>query len=353
MTKVRPDEDTELRIGATMGLPAVLKGLGVDPATILAEAGFDIALFDNPENMISFRERGRMLAHCVARTGCQHLGLLVGQHAGLHSLGMTGLLAKYSPDVGTALRNLTNFMHLHVRGAVTSLTVDGSSAMVSYLVSQSHTQANDQVGDGSVAATFNILRSLCGPLWRPSKVLFAHRQPEDVTPFQRLFHAPLEFDAGQNAVIFPVNWLNHSLAQTDPEVLGMLRQQVEALEDRYGNDFPGKVRRVLQAAVMTGQANADHIATMFSMHNRTLRRHLQKFGTNFEELLEEIRYQTARQMLEDSRMTVSQIASALGYSDASSFTRAFRRWSGFTPARWRKARQAKVEHPDYRVGSNS
>jgi len=353
MTKVRPDEDTELRIGATMGLPAVLKDLGVEPATVLAEAGFDIALFDSPENMLSFRERGRMLAHCVARTRCQHLGLLVGQHAGLHSLGMMGLLAKYSPDVGTALRNLTTFMHLHVRGAVTNLTVDSSSAMVSYLVSQSRAKANDQVSDGAIAAIFNILRSLCGPLWRPSKVLFAHHQPEDATPFQRFFHAPLEFDAGQNAVVFPVNWLNHSLVQSDPEVLDLLQQQVEALEDRYGNDFPGKVRRVLRAAVMTGQPNVDHIAMMFSMHSRTLRRHLQKFGTNFEELLEDIRYETARQMLEDSRMTVSQIALALGYSDASSFTRAFRRWSGFTPARWRKARQAKVERRDFRIGSNS
>ena len=346
MTRARPDEDTELRIGATMALPDVLRGLGVDPAMVLAEAGFDLALFNSPENMISFQERGRLMAHCVTRTGCQHLGLLVGQQSGLHSLGMTGLLAKYSPDVGTALRNLTNFMHLHVRGAVTNLTVDGTSAVVSYLVSQSDSQANDQIGDGAVAATFNILRSLCGPLWRPSQVVFAHRQPEDIAPFQRYFQAPLVFDAVQNAVVFPVHWLNHSLDQNDPEVLGMLRQQVEALEDKYGKDFPGKVRRVLRAAVMTRQANAGHISAMFSMHSRTLRRHLQKFDTNFEELLDEIHYETARQMLEDSRMTVSQIASALNYTDASSFTRAFGRWSGLTPARWRTARQAKGHRPD-------
>ena len=346
MARERTDEDTELRIGATMGLPDVLQGLGVDPAKMFAEAGFDLALFDSPENMISFRERGRLMAFCVARTGCQHLGLLVGQRAGLHSLGMTGLLAKYSPDVETALRNLTNFMHLHVRGAVTSLTIEEKSARVSYLVSQPRALANDQVGDGAVAATFNIIRSLCGALWRPSQVMFAHRQPQDIVPFQRFFQAPLVFDAEQNAVVFPVSWLNRSLPQTDPELLGMLRQQVEALEHRYGDDFPGKVRRVLRLAIMTKQANEEHIATMFSMHSRTLRRHLQEFDTNFDELLDEIRYETARQMLEDTRMTVTQVALALNYANASSFTRAFGRWSGLTPARWRTARQVKVHRQD-------
>jgi AraC-like DNA-binding protein len=336
-----PEKDTELRIGATIAVPDVLRSLGADPAEVLAEAGFDLALFDRPDNLISFSERGRLLAHCVSKTGCQHFGLLVGQQAGLHSLGLTGLLVKYSPDVAKALRNLSASFHLHVRGASTSLVLDGDSAMLCYSITQVGTQANDQVGDGAVAAICNIMHSLCGPEWRPSRVLFAHRKPENIAPFRRIFAAPLIFDAEQNAVVFAADWLKRPLPQSDPEVLGMLQREIGALGDEYHESFPDAVRRVLSAAVFTGQAHEDRIAELFAMHVRTLRRRLQKFETSFEELLEEARYSAAQRLLQETEIPVSKIASTLGYSEASSFTRAFRRWSGLTPSQWRAEHVAR------------
>jgi AraC-like DNA-binding protein len=74
------------------------------------------------------------------------------------------------------------------------------------------------------------------------------------------------------------------------------------------------------------------------MHSRTLSRRLSAFSTNFQALVDEGRFEIARQMLEDSAMEVSQIAASLDYADASAFTRAFRRWSGTTPALWRAKR---------------
>jgi len=71
------------------------------------------------------------------------------------------------------------------------------------------------------------------------------------------------------------------------------------------------------------------------MHRCTLSRHLKELGTSFQNLLDEVRFEIARQLLEDSRMEIIQIAALLGYSNASAFTRAFRRWSSTTPAEWR------------------
>jgi len=80
------------------------------------------------------------------------------------------------------------------------------------------------------------------------------------------------------------------------------------------------------------------VAALFSMHSRTLNRPLSAFGPSFRELVDESRFEIARQMLESSSLGVSRIADMLGYADASAFTRAFRRWSGTTPARWRADR---------------
>jgi AraC-like DNA-binding protein len=335
-----------LRIGATLALPAVLRSLGADPAEILAEAGYDMALFDDPDNEVSYAARGRLLAHCVARTGCQHLGLLVGQLGGLHSLGLMGLLVKYSADAGTALRSLVRYSHLHVRGASTVLTVVGDSAMLSYEIHQPQAEATDQVGDGALAVLFNVMRELCGPEWKPTDVRFAHRKPQDVEPFRRFFRVPLRFDAEQNALMFSASWLNHRSPNNEPEVRRLLQRQVDALEVRHGDDFPEQVRSVLRTALVTGHAKAEHVAALFSVHSRTLNRRLNAFGTGFRELADEGRFEIARQMLLDSAMEVSQIAALLDYADASAFTRAFRRWSGTTPAFWRATRghRAKSSH---------
>lgn len=335
--KRRPAEPT-LRIGATLPLPAVLRSLGADPAEILAEAGFDLTLFDDPDNEVSYAARGRLLAHCVARTGCPHLGLLVGQRGGLHSLGLVGLLVKYSADTGTALRSLVRYSHLHVRGASTALSEVGHSAILSYEIHQPHAEATDQVGDGAIAVLFNVMRTLCGPEWKPTEVRFAHRRPDDVAPFRQFFHAPLRFDAEQNALLFSAEWLNHRLPNAEPEVRRLLQKQVDALEVRHGDDFPEQVRSVLRTALVTGHAKAENVAALFSVHSRTLNRRLNAFGTGFRELADEGRFEIARQMLLNSAMEVNQIAALLDYADASAFTRAFRRWSGTTPAVWRATR---------------
>ncbi len=201
-----------------MAIPAVLRSLGADPAALLAEAGLDPHLFDEPDNLMSLAARGRLFAHCVSRTGCRHFGLLVGQAADLHSLGLVGLLAKFSPDVATALRSLTRHFHLHMQGAATTLEIQGASALLCYEINQPRVEAVDQQTDGAVAVMLNIMRGLCGAQWKPAEVWFQHRRPADVRPFSRFFGVTPRFDAERNALVFPAIWLSRRLADTDPRV---------------------------------------------------------------------------------------------------------------------------------------
>jgi len=334
-------ERASARIGATMAIPEVLRDFGVDPDVVLDEIGADPSLFDDPENRISYAARGRLFSRCVARTGCLHFGLLIGQRTDLQGFGLIGLLARCCPDVGTALRSFVRFFHLHVRGAVVTLATDGDRAALSYSIYQSQAESVDQLGDGAVAIMLNIMRSLCGPDWKPDWVMFAHRKPEDIGPYRRCFDAPLHFNAEQNALVFPARWLGCSLSASDPELRRLLQKQIDDLESRHGDDLAGQVRGVLRTAVLAGQANADRIAALFSMHSRTLNRRLNVLGTNFQELVDECRYEVSRQLLALSDLDVAQVADALDYADASAFTRAFRRWSGDTPARWRTQSRAR------------
>jgi len=327
--------DPMLRIGGTIGLPATLQSLGANPAQLLAEVGLDLSLFDSPDNLVSYSARGRLVEHCVARTGCEHLGLLVGQRSSLQSLGLVGSLVKYSPDLGTALRSLVRFFYHHTRGAKVTLAVDGQLAYFGYEVLQPGSPGMAQVMDGALAVMLNIMQSLCGRSWKPSQVTVAHRRPDDIEPFRQCFRAPLLFDAEQNALVFLAEWLTYRLPGDDPELRRQLEAQIEATRSRHPESFVEQVRSVLRTALLTDRADADHIASLFSIHRRTLNRRLNEDGISFKDLVEAERYEIARQTLLETDLQVGNVAALLGYADASAFTRAFRRWSGAAPGEWR------------------
>lgn len=331
-------EASTVRIGNAMAIPALLSSLSVDPALVLAEVGLEPTLFDDPDNRISFATRSHLVQLCVARTGCNHFGLLVGAQAGLQSMGPLGLLMKYSPDVASALRSLVRHLHLHGRGGAATLAAHGDTAMLGYQIHLPQSVATDQIGDAAAALMLNMMRSLCGNDWAPAEVWFAHRRPEDIGPFHRFFRVPLRFDTEQNALVFKASDLNRRLRTHDPEIQRLLQRQIDALEAAQANDLPRQISVVLRTALANGSVSADQVAAMFSMHARTLNRRLHASGTTFRALVNEARFETACQMLEQSSMDVRQIALLLGYADASAFARAFRRWSGRSPMAWRAGR---------------
>jgi AraC-like DNA-binding protein len=330
-----------VRLGLVAAIPEVLASLGADPAEVLGEIRLEPKLFDDPEHRISYLARGRLLAHCAQRSGCAHFGLLVGQRASLRSFGLIGLLARSAPDAGRALRSLVRHFHYQARGAVLALEVDGDLAELSYASYQPRAVATDQVGDGAIAIAFNLLHDLCGPDWAPIELRFAHHRPDDMAPFRRFFKAPLRFDAEQYAVVFSASWLVRALPGTDPELRRLLQEQIDRLEHQHEDDFAEQVRSMLRHALVSGHAGAEQIAALFAMDRRTLNRRLNAQGTGFQQIVDEVSFEIARQLLTDSAIGIVEVADLLGYANASAFTRAFRRWSGGTPAAWRE--QAKPD----------
>lgn len=324
-----------VRVGSFATVPDVLRDLGFDPATVLSGAGIDMSLFDSPENRISITTRSDVLQHCAEVTRCGHFGLLVGQRNGLHGLGLVGLLARYSEDVQTALSNLIRYFHLHVRGASISLTVHDGKAILGHQLYQSSTAAYAHTGDGAVAWLLNILHELCGHRQRPLEILLNHRPPDNIKPFRDFFRAPVTFNAGQNAVVFPAAWLAKVMPDVHADVRQLVQEKVDDLVARVGDDFPGQVREVLHVALHGGRSDLDYIASLFALHPRTLRRRLAAAGGSYQALLDEVRCDLARDMLSSTELGVSELALMLHYSDARAFIRAFRRWTGHTPAHWR------------------
>jgi len=112
---------------------------------------------------------------------------------------------------------------------------------------------------------------------------------------------------------------------------GFFAERIAELEGVPEVDFRDELRRVLRSRLLSRNCSAAKIADLFSMHRRTLSRRLSAEGTGFRSVVEEVWFEIARQMVAGTVMPFAQIGAALDYSEASAFTRAFRRWSGQTP----------------------
>ncbi|MBV8095688.1 MAG: AraC family transcriptional regulator [Acetobacteraceae bacterium] len=324
-----------IRIGGAIGLPAVLRDLGFNPEKVISEAGLPASLFDDPENIVPFAALGHLIRHCIDTTQCAHFGLLAGQKGSLSSLGKIGFLAQNSPDVGSALTSIATYLHHHDRGAVATMCVEGDLTKLGYAIYHPEVECADQIADGALATGCRIMRGLCEPEWNPAEVTFTHRKPAELRPYQQFFRAPVRFDAEENVLLFATDWLSRPVIGAEPELRRLLMKEIEREQADTHREFSDDVRRVLRSTIGSGHYSASHMGNIFGMNERTLNRRLAAEGTTFKKLSDEVYHEVARQLLADSDIPLSQIAAMLDFSEASAFTRAFRRWSGISPADWR------------------
>ncbi|MGO4526350.1 AraC family transcriptional regulator [Microvirga sp. 2MCAF35] len=324
-----------IHLGVAKEIAPTLHEFGIDPAPVIREAGLDPGLFDDDANIIPHAALGRLLTLSVARTRCPHFGLLAGRHATILSLGLVGRLIQHSETVGDAVQSLVSNLSIENRGAVPSLTISDGMALLTFSIYLLEAESADQISDGSLAVAVNALRALCGADWNPAEVLLPRTAPADQEPYRRHFRAPVRFNQESATLVFPARDLDRRVDGADPMMREVLEERVRQMKIAQGREFSDDIRRLLRTRLTSTRCSAEAIAETLAMHRRTLSRRLKDSGIGYRAIANEIRFEIARQLLQDTEVPLGQIAAALGYSEASAFTRAFRRWSGRTPKAWR------------------
>lgn len=341
-----------VRLAPLARIPQLLRELGFAPEKVLGEAGFSVGWFDDPDQTMTYVAAGRLIDHCVTATGCDHFGLLLGAQSDPSVVGMAGFLLMTAPDVGTALRELSQFMDLHDRGGVLILETDDETCLLGFTVVESNVVAMAQIYDLCGAIACNIMRSLCGPDWRPTEVHLPRRRPADAGPWRRFFQMQVHFDAATCGLRFSKSWLSHCVPGANPVLHTFLQRQATELQSKRPVSFVDEVRHIVQNEIKHTSCNAAFIAQRLGLHERTLERRLHAQGTSFMNIQTEVLFRMSRQLLDDTSMKVCDIAMALNYADSSTFIRAFTRWSGLTPMRWRLSQDHRITQDDRQAGQS-
>jgi len=192
--------------------------------------------------------------------------------------------------------------------------------------------------------SMSILLSACrfnyGQDLNPVEVTFIHAKPDCAEEYDSYFNAPVKFNADTDCIILPSDAVDRRLSIGNPELATLSDQYIITyLADLDKNNIIQRVKGAIIEMLPSGGVSDEKVAKRLSMSTRSLQRKLQGAHTTFGKLLDEVRREIAEHYILDSSLSLAEIAYILGYSEYSSFWRAYKRWTKASPSDIRKSEQ--------------
>lgn len=311
---------------------------GVDAARLACAAGLlGTALSPLPESLPA-RHYLAMLDAGARLTGDAHFGLHVGERVRPGTYSVYGLVLMACSDFGQALEQTQRYEQLAHDLGRTMLSVQGTEALYGW---NSHYPAASRHLVESVFAGIRVFGSwLAGRPLQPTRITFSHRSDAPAAEYLRVLGIRPQFGAAANAAHFDAALLRMPVPNADPGLYPVLRQHAERLlgeRSALGAGVAAQVRAALIRVLPQGGARLAAVAAQLGMSPRTLQRKLADAGCGFQEVLDGVRHELARDYLRQREPSLADIAFLLGYQEQSAFTHAFREWSGLNPGAWREA----------------
>lgn len=314
-------------------------GHGIDPKATLAGAGIDHEAPWDPKHMIPAITYYEMLEKMAEQIDVTELPVHVGASMRCDDYGALGLAWKAAPTLMASCSRIERYARIwtgvvtyelrdHARGTLFILHRDGTRRLGLRLSNEA-----------TLASSVSLSRQVCPVPFSPVEVFVQHKPPKSTALHEAWFGCPVTFDADLDAVL-----ISHD-AMARPNILGdegISRYLMSDLDRELAKvDKPppmvGDAKDAIAQALSEGTPRMADIAKGLGLSSRSFHRRLSAHGFSFQALTEETRRELAEGLLRDEQYSLAEVAFLTGFAEQSSFTRAFKRWLGTTPASYRKA----------------
>lgn len=311
---------------------------GIDPEPLFAAEGINVQLPIDPSLRVPYEKIDRIRANAVELCGDEAFGIRSASVYVSSQLGALGHAWLASLTLRKAFVRLERFIRV-VNDKAVVLVKDADGCMVVTLKLDIPSDCAPVRDDGALALITRMCRLVYGDHFRLTAMNFKRDTPRDIKPYFEYFGCQLNFDQAENQLLIPLTIADEFLAGGNSE-LALLNDQVVmrrlAFMDR--NDIVTRVQSALMEQLPNGQVSDDSVANVLHMSVRTMHRKLTEVDHNFRTLLVEMRRDLAEHYITDNSLTLTEISMLLGFSEPSSFSRAFKSWTGLAPSEVRQAR---------------
>ncbi len=270
-------------------------------------------------------------------TGKEHFGLWLAELVRAAPLTAASWMILSSPTLREGLTQAVRFQRLlHDQASGEIIETDRGITYVHRVGSGAFRAPRHAIEFGFAQIVF-LARRATGREVVPAELRFQHAAPGDLNLHRRLFGLDPSFGAERDEITFDPASCALPVVAADPALGELVMAHARALLERLPEDdsWTARVQRILAAELPRTMLSVDDVASAASVTRRTLQRRLSEEGTSFEEVADGLRRNLAERYLREQRVSVQETAFLLGYSEVSAFHRAFQRWTGVSPARFR------------------
>jgi AraC-like DNA-binding protein len=320
---------------------------GVQPQRLYNAVNLDPSVLLDPDNRIPFAQLVALYEKAAELTGDDKFGVHIGQSINPTAFDVVGYCALNSSTLGAAFARVARYHSIWTDGALFMVETANDTSAIVYSYADTSIHDHRQDAEMTLATVTTLCRNIASPDFAPTSVEFQHDTPRDTSEHRQLFRCTIEFRASSNKLTFPSSFLSLPIAKADASLCALLDRHAEELLAKFPpqHSLVDQVRSIIATELRGGDPSLEHVADKLSLTPRTLQRKLQDLGTSHNELLEQMRRQLAMRYLREREMAICEVAYLLGFSESSSFHRAFKRWTGLTPKEFRSQR-AQSSHKD-------
>ncbi len=307
-------------------------------SALLTSVGLSSALLDDPLERVDIETYVRLVDGALAVTGDERLGLAIGSRVPTTTVHVVAHAALACRTLRDAWLWFSNASRLVLSEGRFSLRDDDGVFEFVYEHPVMPRRLATYDADFCLALIYRIARAIA-PNAALYRVEFRHEAPRDIAPYKNVFDADVRFGCAENAIFGDARALDVPQRHADPVLLSLLRGHTDRLlaelsAERY---LLARIRHLVRSSECPVAIGADDVARALDMPVHSLRRALMREGKSVRVVLDEALREIACAYLENARMSVKEVAYALGFSEPSAFHRAFKRWMGKTPAEFRSA----------------
>ena len=325
-------EPTTLSATARLIAETLEKDYSVDPAPVFQQADLDISQLRVPGARYPSRNMQALWRAAVEATRDPCFGLRAGMHVrpSFHALGFSWIA---SQSLLGALRRLCRY-HDVITTMPLSLNICAVDDCYELTIDYTDPQYAPEIAsiDAFVTAIVQLCQFATDSQFAPVSIAFKCSDRHSINTYKEAFGCPVTTGAERITLRFdreslekPLPGINLELAKANDSVV---EKYLASLDSQK---VTTQVRELLIALLPSGHTNQSRIAEHMNRSLSTLQRQLSQEGTSYQEIRDETRRQLATEYVRESKLSLSQIAYMLGFSDQSNFSRAFRRWTGVPP----------------------